>query len=408
MKNKKSRNLFLFLAIIVFVLAGIAFLFWKYIPASVHRENFHTVTVDRGAVMLSMNATGLVDSENEVLILSPGPEIIQDIFAEAGSRVQKGDLIMQLYTGGVKDEIENLKDELEVRRNNLDRTYLTAQSSRLDLEYNEEVKKLRIISLKSQLADQEKLLDVGGISPARIDQTKQEIVLAEKDLKTLVEKNSLRLKQLEAEEKGLLLQIRMQEKQLEEKELLLQKMSIRAPSSGIILSVTGRVGEKVGTDNLLVRMSDLSSFKITGSIDEQLASQLKTGNQVLVQIDQEEQLEGTIGNVTPVVENNKVQFNVHLKENNHPKLIANQQVEIQIINRFKEDALRIKRIPEIEMGNRHCFFVIEGTKAIKKEFSLGIMGNDYCEILSGLLEGDVVVIDGLGAFKHLNEIQLEN
>jgi len=227
-------------------------------------------------------------------------------------------------------------------------------------------------------------------------------------LKTLVEKNSLRLKQLEAEEKGLLLQIRMQEKQLEEKELLLQKMSIRAPSSGIILSVTGRVGEKVGTDNLLVRMSDLSSFKITGSIDEQLASQLKTGNQVLVQIDQEEQLEGTIGNVTPVVENNKVQFNVHLKENNHPKLIANQQVEIQIINRFKEDALRIKRIPEIEMGNRHCFFVIEGTKAIKKEFSLGIMGNDYCEILSGLLEGDVVVIDGLGAFKHLNEIQLEN
>jgi len=355
-----------------------------------------------------MNATGLVDSENEVLILSPGPEIIQDIFAEAGSRVQKGDLIMQLYTGRVKDEIENLKDELEVRRNNLDRTYLTAQSSRLDLEYNEEVKKLRIISLKSQLADQEKLLDVGGISPARIDQTKQEIVLAEKDLKTLVEKNSLRLKQLEAEEKGLLLQIRMQEKQLEEKELLLQKMSIRAPSSGIILSVTGRVGEKVGTDNLLVRMSDLSSFKITGSIDEQLASQLKTGNQVLVQIDQEEQLEGTIGNVTPVVENNKVQFNVHLKENNHPKLIANQQVEIQIINRFKEDALRIKRIPEIEMGNRHCFFVIEGTKAIKKEFSLGIMGNDYCEILSGLLEGDVVVIDGLGAFKHLNEIQLEN
>ncbi|MDD4424901.1 MAG: hypothetical protein PHS40_03145, partial [Mariniphaga sp.] len=87
----------------------------------------------------------------------------------------------------------------------------------------------------------------------------------------------------------------------------------------------------------------------------------------------------------PVVENNKVQFNVHLKENNHPKLIANQQVEIQIINRYKEDALRIKRIPEIEMGNRHCFFVIEGTKAIKKEFSLGIMGNDYCEILSRLL-----------------------
>ena len=103
------------------------------------------------------------------------------------------------------------------------------------MSYNEEVKKLKITSLKSQLADQEQLLEVGGISPARIEQTKQEITLAEKDLKTLNEKNSIRLKQLETEEQGLLLQIRMQEKDLKEKQGLLEKMSIKAPSSGIIL-----------------------------------------------------------------------------------------------------------------------------------------------------------------------------
>ncbi len=406
MRSNKKIIVVLVSVLVIFAIAGIVYFSQIFLPSTIKPGNLTTEIVDKGRVLLSINATGIVDSESEVLILSPGPGIIQNIFADAGSQVKRGDLIMQLNTEDVRADIEKIKDQLEVRRNNLERTRLNSQSTRLDLEYNEEVKKLRIASLKSQLADQEQLLEVGGISPARIDQTKQEIVLADKDMQNLEEKNLIRLKQLETEEKGLLLQIRMEEKQLEEKEELIQKMSIRAPSSGIILSVTGRAGEKVGNDNLLVRMSDLSSFKIIGSIEEQFAKQLKTGNRVLVNID-DEQLEGTVGNITPMVENNKIQFNVHLKESSHPKLIANQQVEIQIINNLKEDALRIKKNPVFEESGLHKLFVLEGNIAVKKEFTIGIVGNDFCEILSGLKEGDEVVVDGLNAYKHLDEIEIE-
>jgi HlyD family secretion protein len=407
MRRNKRLQGFLIALLIVLVVAVFAWFSGWLFPSVTGTNNFETEIVERGPVLLSINATGVVDSENEVLILSPGPAIIQSIYAEPGSRVKKDQLIMQLNTDGVKDDIEKIKDQIEVRKNNLERTRLNSQSTRLDLEYNEEVKKLRIASLKSQLTDQEQLLEVGGISPARIDQTKQEITLADKDLETLVEKNLIRLKQLESEEKGLLLQIRMQEKELEEKEQLIQRMSIRAPSSGIILSMSGREGEKIGNDNLLVRMSDLSSFKIIGSIQEQHAHLLKTGTRVQVKID-DEQLEGTVGNITPMVENNKIQFNVHLKESSHPKLIANQQVEIQIISSLTEDALRIKKFPGSEESQLHKLFVIDGNKAVKKEFTLGIIGNTYCEILSGLSEGDVVVTEGLHSFSHLDEIEIEN
>ena len=222
----------------------------------------------------------------------------------------------------------------------------------------------------------------------------------------MVEKNSIRLQQLETEEKGLLLQIRMQEKNLEEKEKLLEKMSISAPSDGIILAINGQEGEKIGTDNLLVRLSDLTSFKVSGSVEEQYAKQLKTGNKVLVMVDGE-QLEGTVGNITPRVENNKVQFNVHLEQSSHPKLIANQQVQIQIINNLKNDALRIKKIPDFEESKKQRKFVVEGDKAVQKEFTLGITGNEYCEILSGLNEGDIVITEGLNAFRHMDEIGIE-
>jgi HlyD family secretion protein len=293
-----------------------------------------------------------------------------------------------------------------VRRNNLERTRLNAQSTRLDLEYNEEVKKLKITSLKSELADQEQLLEVGGISPARIEKTKQEITLAEKDLQTLVEKNSIRLKQLVADEKGLLLQIRMEEKVLEEKLKVLKSLKILAPSAGIILAISGNEGQRADSDKMLVRMSDLTSFKVTGSIDEQFAKQIKTGNRVFVTIDNE-QLEGRVGIITPMVENKKVQFNVGLKEKSHPKLIANQNVEIQVVNNRKDDVLKIRNCPEFENGQEHTVFVVEGNIAVKKEITLGLRGAEACEVLSGVEEGMEVIVEGINAYRGLTEIEIQ-
>ncbi|MFW5831338.1 MAG: efflux RND transporter periplasmic adaptor subunit [Prolixibacteraceae bacterium] len=406
MGNRKKISLLIIIAVVIVAIAVIVYFSKIFVPSVIRPGSFSTEVVTKGEVVATIEATGVVESENEVLLLSPASSVIQDILKEPGTRVQEGDIILQLEKENVISDIEQIRDQLEVKRNNLERTRLNARSTRLDLEYDEEVKRLRITSLKSTLADQQQLLEVGGISPARIEQTKQEITLAEKDLQTLKEKNAIRLEQLEKEEKGLLLQIRIQKKDLQDKLSLLEKMDIRAPSSGIILSVSGRRGEKVNADNTLVRMSDLSSFKIIGSVDEQYAEKIKTGTMVLVTVDGE-QLEGLIGNVTPVVENNKIQFNVHLKQDDHPNLIANQQVQINIITNYKENVTRLPKPPEFNNNKKLELFVIAGNKAVKKEIDLGIIGNRYYEIQSGLDPGDVVITEGINNLRQLDEIEIE-
>ncbi|MCY1723524.1 efflux RND transporter periplasmic adaptor subunit [Prolixibacteraceae bacterium Z1-6] len=403
-----KNRLFIIIIIAVFALSSAAFYFYsKYnVPSTLKAGSFQTETIERGTVISSIKASGVVESESEVLILSPARSIIKKVLVEPGSWVGKGELILQLDKENVAKEIEQISDQLEMKRNSLEKTQLNAQSTRLDLGYNEEVKKLRITSLKSTLADQQQLLEVGGISPARIEKTKQEIVLAEKDLETLVEKNSIRLKQLAADEKGLILQIKAQGKDLDEKQNLLKKLDIKAPSAGIILAVTGNEGSRVDADKTLVRMSDLTSFKVIGSIDEKFAKQLKTGNRVFVKIDNED-LPGRVGNITPMVENQKVQFTVHLQDKSHPKLISNQSVEVHIINSDKENVLRIKKIPAFESGNQQQVFVIKGNEAIKTNIILGTIGNDYCEIVSGITEGEKVIIDDLN-FRGLDRIEIEN
>lgn len=404
-----NKKLSITLVVVISIVAIIAVVYFAggYISKVPKPGKFETVTVERGEVISTTRATGVIESENEVILLSPAASIIKTILKEPGNHVQAGDIILQLQTEPVLDEIDRLKDQLEVKRNNLEKNQLTAQSTKLDLDYNEEVKRLKVISLKAQLSDQEKLLEVGGISPARIEETKQEITLAEKDLAMLIDKNSIRLKQLRAEDRGLYLQIRMDEKALEEKEILLSKMSVRAPSAGIVLNISGSVGEKVSADKTLVQMSDLSSFKLIGSINEQYAGQIKTGSTVFVTIENEK-LTGLIGNITPIVENNKIQFNVHLEESSHPKLIVNQNVQIQIFNNKKGNALRIKTLPGFETGKTQKLFVLEGDQVVKREVVLGIAGDDYCEILSGLKEGDKVIIEDTGSTRRKEDTEINN
>ena len=397
------------ITIATLAVAGIAF--YKFYPkfntpSTLKASSLTTINVERGDVISSIQATGIVESENEVRILSPARSIVKQVYKEPGSWVEKGELILQLDPENVKKDIERLTDQLKMKRNSLEKTRLNAQSARLDLSYNEDVKKLRITSLKSTLADQEQLLGVGGISPARIEKTRQEITLAEKDLKTLKQKNTIRSKQLEADEKGLILQITIQEKSLKEKTDLLGKLAIKAPSSGILLAVSGTKGVRVEGDKTLVRMSDLTSFKVIGSIDEKHAKEIKTGNRVFVIIDSEK-LEGRIGNITPLVENKKVQFNIHLKEKSHPKLIANQNVAIQIINGKSENVLRVKKLAIFENDKQHDLFVLKGSKAIRTQLLLGTVGNEWCEIVSGAKENDLIITNKLNVSKNISSIDIE-
>lgn len=404
---KKNISIVFITTIVFAVVVAIAYFLGFFVPDTLQSGNFKTEIIKRGSVISGVTATGVVESENEVQILSPASSLIKKIYTEPGSWIEKGEIILELDAENVKNEIENITDQLEMKRNSLEKTRLNAQSTHLDLEYNEEVKKLKITSLESELADQLQLLEVGGISPARIDKTKQEITLAKKDLQTLSAKNSIRLKQLIAEEKGLLIQIRMQDKDLIEKQEILKSLKITAPSSGIILAITKNEGQRADADKMLIRISDLTSFKITGSIDEQFAKQIKTGNRVFVKIDNE-YLEGRVGIITPMVENKKVQFNVHLKEKSHPKLIANQNVEIQIVNNKKDSVLLIKKYPEFEEGQKHIVFVVEKNVAIKKEIILGVKGKDSCEVISGLNEGAEVIVEGINAYRKLTEIEIQN
>ena len=393
----------------ILMIVTLIFFSCSLMPKAIKASDCIILTVEQGNIYEPIVATGTVEAENEVLIRCPYTSIVKQIIKEPGSWVQKGEVILVMEDELIKAEIDKINDQLELKRNTLEKNKLSEFSTNVDLAYSEDVKSLNITSLKSQLADEEQLLEVGGISPAKLEKTKQEISLAEKDLVMLKQKNSIRLKQLKAEEQGLILGIKIQEKELTDKVNTLIQMRLIAPSSGIILSVANKVGEKVNTDNVLIRMSDLSTFKITGSVEVKHADFIKTGKKVYAVIDSE-RLPGRIGNVTPVIENSKIQFNVHLEEKNHPKLIPNQKITLWIVGEEAENALKIKNLNLFEKEVPNVLYVLKNGEATRREIITGIKNPDYIQVLSGLEAGETVIVpkQGMSAFHNLSSVAIIN
>ena len=362
-------------------------------------------TVELGKVVRSYSGEGIVEPQSEVLILSPASSIIKELLKDVGTHVNAGEAIIILDPSPIQVQIENIQDQLEVKQNSLRKNHLSARSTKVDLDYNVQVKNLRIVSLKSELADQQQLLEVGGISPAKYEKTKQELELAEQDLLMLKEKNSIKLQQLEADEEGLRLQIDMQEKELALKEEALSKMIIRAPSAGIILSVRGKVGEKVDNDRLLIEMSDLTNFKIQGKVDDNYSEQLKTGTRVYVGLDNEK-LSGVVGTVNPVIRDRKIEFDVNLTESNHYKLRPNLNVSLEVVREKRDSVLRIHNGPAIGRGNKHKVYVLQSGNAIEREILTGLVSEAYVEVLEGLSEGERVLLSDVSSVEDLNVVKL--
>ena len=182
-------------------------------------------------------------------------------------------------------------------------------------------------------------------------------------------------------------------------------MVIRAPSSGIILEINGQEGEKLNTDRLLVRMSDLTTFKLRATIEDSYANVTKTGRGVFAIVDGKK-LSGKIGTISPTIKDGNIEFDVFLNESNNSKLRPNMSVELLVIESKRDSVLRIKKGPAFGKTNTHVIYLKKSNRALLRELKTGLSGNDYFEIEAGAKSGDELIISDISSLRKLEEVDL--
>jgi len=151
-----------------------------------------------------------------------------------------------------------------------------------------------------------------------------------------------------------------------------------------------------------------STFKLSCRIDEENSELIVTGGKVYALVDGE-QLPGQIGRISPVIDQDKVDFNVYLHQSNHEKLKPNMNLSILVVTNEKDSVLRVQRGPVFNRsGSSIEVFVIESGTAVRRTIETGLVGDGFVEIKSGLSEGERVIISDIASFHRIDEIEIRN
>jgi HlyD family secretion protein len=211
---------------------------------------------------------------------------------------------------------------------------------------------------------------------------------------------------MSADLKALLLQINIQEKNIQELQSRITGADIKASRRGVITWVSDKIGSSVNAGSELVRIADLSSFKVEGSIADAYANKIKSGTEVKIRINNTD-LSGKVATVNPSAENGIIHFTITLDEKASPLLRPYLKTEVFLITSFKKKAIIVKNSAAFDGSAEQNVFVIKEGKAIRRRVTVGESNFDHVEILTGLAPGEEIISSDMSEYKHLEALDLK-
>lgn len=394
----------------VVIFGIIAALIWfgrGLLSNKIDKEKLHIVTVERGDIQNTLTATGIVVPALEREINAPVATEIKRVVKSNGEYVKTGDLILELDQEFTKLAYDQLYDELQLKRNNIDKLKLEYDKNLRDLDYQNQIKALQLEELDAQVTDQKRLQEVGGSTAEEVEQAELQLKVARLEKSMLENELDYRQSVNVNEKKGLELEYTIQENRLAELNRKLRETNVRAPQEGVITWVKEDLGRKVQEGEPLVRIANLEKFRVEASSSDRNTNKIAVGMPVKVRVNRED-LPGHIATILPAVENNTVRFNVELDNPDSGLLRPNIRADVLIITDKKADVLKVKNGPAFRGASNQYIYVIRGDKAVKTRISKGLQNSDQVEIVDNLNVGDRIIISDMEDFDHLDEFIVTN
>jgi len=408
-KKDQSKNTFKKILPVVLVLGVVAagyFLLKKTLQKTGKSADFHIVQVERGNISQTLSAAGTVVAASERVINAPVSTEIESVLLSTGTEVKKGDLILKLDKEYTSLEYEKLQDELSLRRNNIDKLKLQYDKDLRDLDYQDQIKALQLSELRAQVADQKRLLEIGGATAEEVEGAALQLSIAEIEKKVIENELEYKRSVNTTDKKNLQLEYDIQNKRLRELKRKLGETQVTAPQSGVITWINEDIGKTVSEGEPLVKIANLDKFKIEATTSDRNSGQLQVGLPVEVRIGKSK-VKGTISRVLPEIINNTVKFYVTLEDEGNDQLRPNLRTEIDIITGQSNNVLRAKRGTGLKGTSAQYFYKVVGNEATKVRVNKGKVSSEYFEIKDGLNEGDKLIVSETKAYEHMDSFIIE-
>ncbi|WP_423148660.1 efflux RND transporter periplasmic adaptor subunit [Rubrolithibacter danxiaensis] len=405
--TKRKRKLFFTIGILVTCLIIAVWMLRFFVKSTVKRSEIATAVVEVGNVENTINASGEILPEFEQVITSPINSSVQNVLIDAGTSIKPGQAILTLDKSSAEVEYEKQKFQLESKRNSIHKLKLELDKSFFDIQSNNEIKQLKINSLKASLEDTKRLYKAGGATKEDVAQAELNLKVAQLEKKQLENEIQNKVQTMKAEMKESELAAAIQENDLRELEKKLKEADIMANRSGVVTWVNKNIGASIREGETLARIADLKSFKVSGTIADSYLDQLHKGMQAIIRIN-DTKLTGIVTMVSPSVQNGLISFDVQLDERDNKLLRPNLKVDVFLVTESKTNVYRVSNGAAFKGSDLQEIFVVKGNKAERRTVHTGLSNFDYIEIKDNVKPGEVVITSNMSDYKNAKAITITN
>lgn len=185
--------------------------------------------------------------------------------------------------------------------------------------------------------------------------------------------------------------------------LNLSKSVLTSPISGTVTTVNVSLGEV--PSGVVVDVTDLNSLYFDTLVDELDINKIKLGQTVTIKLDSAKTMDltGVVSEISPTTghdasNNVTVETKISVTDSKAIVLRPGFEGDANIIVNSHENTLLVPFEALVEETGQNYVWVISGGKAVKKTVVKGLEGELNTEIISGLLENDVVILNPAKTF----------
>ena len=402
--KRKQRLLYLLMGIVL--LATGIFVLRAIMNTTVYASEITTSLVDRGNIENTINAAGEVLPEFEEVISSPLAASIQKVLLDGGSQIKAGQSILTLDKSAAQMDFEKLKFQLESRKNDIRKIKLDLDKSFYDIKSNNDIKQLRINSLKASVDNAKRLLKAGGGTREDVEQAELNLKVAQLEKQQLENEINSKQQSMRLQIKEVELAANIQQNDLEVLQKKLQQADITASRNGVVTWVNKNIGAAVQPGEVLARIADLSSFKVKGTISDQHMDLLKNGMTAIIRIG-DQQVRGKVVNIYPAVQNATVSFDIKPDSSHHKLFRPNLKADVFLVTDEHQQVLRVSNGPAFRGTPSQYIYVLKDGVATRKTAQIGLSNFDFVELKDQVKEGDMVIISDMSSFKNSSQITIK-
>ena len=377
------------------------------LQTSLKRKDLNISTVDKGVIEVSVSASGKVIPAFEEIINSPINSRIVEVYKRGGDSVDVGTPILKLDLQSAETEYNKQLDEEQMKSLQLEQQRVTNHNKLSEMEMNLKVSRMELDRKAVELRNERYLDSLGAGTTDKVRQVELDYNVSILKLKEDEQKYKNEQALAEADLKVKELELNIFRKSLAETRRTLEDAQIRSPRKAILTYVNNEIGSQIGQGAKVAIVSDLSHFKIEGEIADTYGDRIAAGSKAVIKIGSEK-LDGTVSDVTPLSKNGVISFTVQLEEDNHKRLRSGLKTDVYVMNAVKDDVLRIANSSYYVGKGEYELFVVNGNQLLKRKVQLGDSNFEYVEVVSGLQEGDQVIVSDQNDYKDKNKLKIED